>query len=116
MACCHGNVPLQWLTLFFYLFIFCFVSERQASTQSIITVSNVQKYSIHTRTSLFSVTMRFTVMCVSTASDLMIMPLRRVLELLNCWFVPEHVLEAVLTLPVPAPQEANTTYNSGFSH
>lgn len=73
-----------------------------------IAVLNVQKYKIHTRTSLFCATLRFTMMSVSTASDLMIIPLGRVLELLNRRFVPEHVLVAVLTLPGLAPQEANT--------
>ena len=67
-----------------------------------ITALNVQKHRIYTRTFLFSATLRFTMMSVSTVSDLMIIPLCRVLELLNCRFVPEHVLVAVLTLPVLA--------------
>lgn len=58
---------------------------------------------MHTRTSLFSDTQRFTTLSLSTASDLMIMSLRRVLELLNSWCVPEHVLQAELTLPVLSP-------------
>ncbi len=73
-----------------------------------IAVLNVQKYRIHTRTSLFSATLRFAMMSLSTASELMIIPLGRVLELLNSRFVPEHVLVVVLTLPGLAPQEANT--------
>lgn len=40
----------------------------------------------------------------------------RSLELLNSELVPQHVLVAVLTLPVHAPQEANTKYNCLFSH
>lgn len=60
-------------------------------------------YRTHTRTSLFSDTLRFTTTSLSTASDLMIMPLRRVLEILNSWCVPEHVLVAELTLPVLSP-------------